>query len=76
MTAPHDTGAPSTPSLPSILWRAFDAFGPDRVLWGGIGNTMEEFDRQVRLFDVMFDFASEADRAKIRGLNAMKLFRF
>jgi len=56
--------------------RAFDAFGPDRVLWGGIGNTMEEFDRQVRLFDVMFDFASEADRAKIRGLNAMKLFRF
>ena len=59
-----------------LVRRAFDAFGPDRMLWGGIGNTSEDFDRQVRLFDVMFDFAREADRAKIRGLNAMKLFGF
>jgi predicted TIM-barrel fold metal-dependent hydrolase len=59
-----------------LVRRAFDAFGPERMLWGGLGNTMEEFERQVSLFDAMFDFASEADRARIRGLNAMKLFRF
>jgi predicted TIM-barrel fold metal-dependent hydrolase len=59
-----------------LVRRAFDAFGPDRMIWGGLGATMEEFDRQVQLFDAMFDFASEPDRAKIRGLTAMKLYRF
>ena len=59
-----------------LVRRAFDAFGPDRLMWGGLGNTLDAFDKQVRLFDAMFDFANEADRAKIRGLNAMKLFRF
>ena len=59
-----------------LVRRAFDAFGPDRLMWGGLGNTLDAFDKQVRLFDAMFDFAAEADRAKIRGLNAMKLFRF
>jgi predicted TIM-barrel fold metal-dependent hydrolase len=59
-----------------LVRRAFDAFGPDRMLCGGLGNTLEAFDRQVQLFDVMFDFAAEADRAKVRGLNAVKLFGF
>jgi len=66
---PHQDAKP-------LVRRAFDAFGPDRMLWGGLGNTMPDFDRQVQLFDLMFDFASEADRAKVRGLNAMKLFQF
>ena len=59
-----------------IVRRAFDAFGPDRFVWGGLGHSMEEFDQQVQLFEEMFDFASETDKAKIRGLNAMKLFGF
>ncbi|MBZ5619214.1 MAG: amidohydrolase [Acidobacteriia bacterium] len=59
-----------------LVRRAFDAFGPDRILWGGLGNTLEDFDKQTRLFDLMFDFADEPARAKIRGLNAMKLFGF
>ena len=59
-----------------MVRRAFDAFGPDRMIWGGLGATMEEFDKQVQLFDAMFDYASESDRAKIRGLTAMKLYRF
>jgi predicted TIM-barrel fold metal-dependent hydrolase len=66
---PHSDAKP-------LVRRAFDAFGSDRVLWGGLGNTVQEFDRQVQLFETMFDFASETERAKIRGLNAMKLFRF
>jgi len=59
-----------------LVRRAFDAFGADRMIWGGLGSTTGEFDRQVRQFDEVFDFAGEGDRAKIRGLNAMKLFRF
>lgn len=54
--------------------RAFDAFGPDRTIWGGLGHNMEDFRRAVALFEQMFDFASDAERAKIRGLNAARLF--
>jgi predicted TIM-barrel fold metal-dependent hydrolase len=59
-----------------LVRRAFDAFGPDRLIWGGLGHEMDQFDKQIRLFDLMFDFASEADRAKIRGINAIKLFKW
>jgi predicted TIM-barrel fold metal-dependent hydrolase len=59
-----------------LVRRAFDAFGPDRMLWGGLGHDMAEFQRQVDLFDQMFAYASETDRAKIRGANAMRLFAF
>ena len=56
--------------------RAYDAFGPNRIIWGGLGMSMAEFDQQVQLLDSMFAYASEADRRKIRGENAMKLFKF
>jgi predicted TIM-barrel fold metal-dependent hydrolase len=59
-----------------LVRRAFDAFGPNRLVWGAFGSSMDQFDRQVRLLDEMFDFASEADRTAIRGANAMKLFHF
>ena len=59
-----------------LVRRAFDAFGPDRMIWGGMGNTADAVEKQTQLLDIMFDFASETDRAKIRGLTAMKLFRF
>jgi hypothetical protein len=45
------------------------------MIWGGLGHTMEELDRNVEVFNNMFDFASEADRAKIRGLTAVKVFK-
>lgn len=59
-----------------IVRRAFDAFGADRMIWGELGNSMASFEKAVQLFDVMFDFASEADRSKIRGLTAKRLFGF
>jgi predicted TIM-barrel fold metal-dependent hydrolase len=59
-----------------IVRQVYDAFGPDRIIWGGLGSKMEQFERNVAIFDEMFEFAPESDRAKIRGLNAMKLFRF
>ncbi len=57
-----------------IVRRAYDAFGPERMIWGGLGHDADDFQKQAALFDQMFDFAGEADRARIRGLNAMKLF--
>jgi predicted TIM-barrel fold metal-dependent hydrolase len=56
--------------------RAFDGFGPDRILWGTLGHDMAGFEKQVELFDFMFDFVSEGDREKIRGRNALKLFHW
>jgi predicted TIM-barrel fold metal-dependent hydrolase len=57
-----------------IVRRAFDAFGPDRMIWGGLGHTRPEFDQAVKLFEEMFAFAPAAAREKIRGAAAAKLF--
>jgi predicted TIM-barrel fold metal-dependent hydrolase len=56
--------------------RLFQAFGAERIIWGGLGMDMTEFDKQAALLDEMFDFAGETERAKIRGLNATRLFGF
>mgnify|MGYP000692916503 CR=1 FL=1 len=62
--------------LQPLTRRIFQAFGPDRILWGGLGMSMADFERECAVFDELLSFASEADRAKIRGLNAVRLFRF
>jgi predicted TIM-barrel fold metal-dependent hydrolase len=59
-----------------VVRQIWDAFGPDRILWGVLGMNIEEFERQAAVLDRMFDYASESDRAKIRGLNAQKLYGF
>jgi predicted TIM-barrel fold metal-dependent hydrolase len=58
-----------------LVRRTYDAFGPGRMLWGGLGHNMADFEKAVDLFEAQFAFASEADRAKIRGLNAKTLFQ-
>ena len=62
--------------LKPLARRLIDGFGPDRILWGTLGNNVNAFERNAAMFDQIFDFISEADRAKIRGLNAVKLFKF
>jgi len=64
------------PDAKLLVRKAYDAFGADRTIWGGLGMNMAEFEKQSALFELMFDYAPESDRAKIRGLTAMKLFRF
>ena len=56
--------------------RVFDAFGPDRMMWGTFGGNMQAYQRSVDLFEHLLAFASEADKAKIRGLTALKVFGF
>jgi predicted TIM-barrel fold metal-dependent hydrolase len=59
-----------------IVRRAYDAFGPRRLLWGVLGMNMPEFEQSMTLFDEMLGFAPAAARARIRGLNAMELYSF
>ena len=56
--------------------QAFDAFGPQRMIWGGVGMSMKEFAQNTEVFDLMFDYAKEEERNLIRAGNAAKLFRF
>lgn len=59
-----------------MVRRVYDAFGPDRLVWGSYGSSMPAFEKILAQIDDVFDFAPEADRVKIRGGNAMKLFKF
>jgi len=60
----------------ALARRVYDAFGPDHLLWSGLGGSAKAFEARMAALDQMFSFASEEDRAKIRGLNTMKVFNF
>jgi predicted TIM-barrel fold metal-dependent hydrolase len=60
----------------AVVQRAFQSFGQDRIIWGGLGMNQKEFQKNSALFDSTFDFTSADARTRIRGLNAMKLYRF
>lgn len=64
------------PESKTVVRRVYDAFGPDRLLWESYGSSMPEFERLLGQIDDAFDFTPENERAKIRGLNAMKIFHF
>ena len=64
------------PSLKTVVQRTFDAFGPNRMIWGGLGMNMADFQQNSVMFEEMFDFAAAAEQAKIKGLNARALFGF
>jgi predicted TIM-barrel fold metal-dependent hydrolase len=54
--------------------RLYDTFGPERMIWGMVGTTPAEYQKQSARFDELLAFASERDRANIRGGNAQRLF--
>jgi predicted TIM-barrel fold metal-dependent hydrolase len=59
-----------------LVKRVYQSFGADKIILGELGGNMAEFQQAMQLFHFMFDFAPEFERAKIRGLNAKKLFAF
>lgn len=69
------SNAKSADIKPSVR-KIYEAWGPDRMIWGYFGHDAASFEKEVALFDVMFDYLSEADREKIRGGNALKLFKW
>jgi predicted TIM-barrel fold metal-dependent hydrolase len=73
-SASHD--GPEHLDAKPLVRRVYDAFGSGRIIWGELGNNMDGFDKAVHLFDSMFDFAPESEKAKIRGTNAQRLFGF
>jgi predicted TIM-barrel fold metal-dependent hydrolase len=60
--------------LTQLTRRIYDAFGPDRIIWGMVGANEAEHRRQSARFDELLSFASSADRDKIRGGTAQRLF--
>ncbi|HLK63812.1 MAG TPA: amidohydrolase family protein [Bryobacteraceae bacterium] len=60
--------------LPQLTRRLYDAFGPDRMVWGMLGNTIDDYRKQSARFEELLSFAPEVDRAKIRGGTAQRLF--
>jgi predicted TIM-barrel fold metal-dependent hydrolase len=60
--------------LGRLTKRLYHSFGPQRIIWGTLGNTPEEYRQQEARFEELLAFASEADRANIRGGNTQRLF--
>ena len=60
--------------LARLTKRLYDTFGPERMIWGTLGNTLADYRKQAARFEELLAFAPEADRARIRGGNAQRLF--
>ena len=60
--------------LNRLTRRLYDAFGPERIVWGMLGSSPPEYRQQAARFEELLAFASEAGRASIRGGNAQRLF--
>jgi predicted TIM-barrel fold metal-dependent hydrolase len=60
--------------LGRLTKRLYDTFGAERMIWGTLGNTLADYRKQAARFDELLAFASEADRSRIRGGNAQRLF--
>jgi predicted TIM-barrel fold metal-dependent hydrolase len=60
--------------IKSLVRRTFDAFGPDHMMWGGLGHSMKDFREAENVFASTFDFASDRDSSLIRGFTAARVF--
>jgi predicted TIM-barrel fold metal-dependent hydrolase len=60
--------------LAKLTRRLYGVFGPERMIWGTLGNTPAEYRKQSARFEELLAFAPEAARAGIRGGNARRLF--
>jgi predicted TIM-barrel fold metal-dependent hydrolase len=58
----------------ALVRQTFEAFGPDRMIWGGLGQNMADYKKQQSLLEETFAFTNAANIAKIRGGNAQRLF--
>jgi predicted TIM-barrel fold metal-dependent hydrolase len=60
--------------LVRLTRRIYDAFGPERMIWGMLGNTIDRYREQSARFDQLLAFTSSENRARIAGGNAQRLF--
>ena len=59
-----------------LVRKIYDAFGPNRLIWGYFGHDLPGYQKEADLLEAMFDYATEDDRGKIRGGNAIKLYKW
>lgn len=59
-----------------LVRKIYDAFGPNRLIWGYFGHDLAGYQKEADLLEGMFDYATEDDRRKIRGGNAIKLYKW
>ena len=64
------------PDTKPLIRRTVAAFGPGRMIWGGVGMNMPEHRKNVEMFETLLDFLSEPDRSRIRAGTARKLYSF
>jgi predicted TIM-barrel fold metal-dependent hydrolase len=67
---------PPHADLKPLIRKIYDAFGSNRILWGGLGMNTAAFEQNLATLAALFDFADENERALIRGINAAKLYKF
>lgn len=60
--------------LARLTRRLYETWGADRMIWGTLGNTIEEYRQRAARFEELLAFAPTAARDKIRGANAQRLF--
>ncbi len=60
--------------LGKLTKRIYDTFGPERMIWGMVGTSQADYVKQSARFEELLAFASENERAGIRGGNAQRLF--
>jgi predicted TIM-barrel fold metal-dependent hydrolase len=66
---------PPHKDLAGFTKRLAEVFTPDRIIWGGVGMDVAKHKVQREAFETLFGFLSEADRVKIRGGNAKRLYK-
>lgn len=62
--------------LQPLVRRSYDAFGPDRLVWGSFGTKAESFAACEGIWKEHFGFLTAAERRKIRFENGRRLFGF
>jgi predicted TIM-barrel fold metal-dependent hydrolase len=60
--------------LGKLTRRIYGSFGPERMIWGTLGNTLDEYRRNSAQFEALLAFAPADARQKIQGGNAQRLF--
>jgi predicted TIM-barrel fold metal-dependent hydrolase len=58
----------------TVVKQAHREFGPNRIIWGGLGMDAESHKKALATFQEHWSFASTEDRAKIAGGNALALW--
>ncbi|MFN0103786.1 MAG: amidohydrolase family protein [Bryobacteraceae bacterium] len=65
---------PPHADLQPLCRRIHQAFGAEKIVWGGLGKNAPDYEKQNRSFETVWSFLSPADRQRIRHGNAAKLY--